>query len=156
MRIFFTVIILLFALLLILQFFTIMSTKKTELQNYSVVHSGNGFEIRFYPSATFATIYSEANSYQDLSGPGFRKLAEYIFGGNNTATKISMTAPVQMDINDSLSQMSFVMPSEYTPDKLPKPNDSKVIIRKTEDEYVAAISFSGFASDHLILQLKMV
>ena len=44
------------------------------------------------------------------------------------------------------------MPSEYTPDKLPKPNDSKVIIRKKEDEYVAAISFSGFASDEVILQ----
>ena len=109
MRIFLYVIALFVVLLIIAQFFTIMSTKKTELQNYSVVHSGDGFEIRFYPSVTFATIYSEAKSYRDLSSPGFRKLAEYIFGGNNTATKISMTAPVQMDINDSLSEMSFVL-----------------------------------------------
>jgi len=124
-----------------------MSTNKTEEQKYSVVRRYKDFEIRFYPSATFATINSDAKTYSDLSGPGFQKLAGYIFGGNEANKKISMTSPVQMDINDSISTMSFIMPSEYTKENLPKPNDPHVQIKKTADEYVAAIRFGGYASD---------
>jgi hypothetical protein len=127
--------------------FTIMSANKTEEQKYTVILKEKDFEIRFYPSATIATINSNAKTYKDLSGPGFRKLAGYIFGGNETNTSISMTAPVHMDINDSVSSMSFVMPSSYNQENLPKPNDPNVLIQKTADEYVAVIRFGGFASD---------
>jgi hypothetical protein len=124
-----------------------MSANKTEEQKYTVILKEKDFEIRFYPSATVATINSNAKTYKDLSGPGFRKLAGYIFGGNETNTSISMTAPVHMDINDSVSSMSFVMPSSYNQENLPKPNDPNVLIQKTADEYVAVIRFGGFASD---------
>jgi len=134
-------------LFIIFQSFTIISTEKAEEQKYTVVLPNEEFEIRFYPSATLATVYSEAKTYKELSGPGFRKLAGYIFGGNESETKISMTSPVQMNINDSISEMSFVMPTGYNLDNLPKPNDAKVIVHKTKDEYVAAIKFGGFASD---------
>ena len=133
--------------IVLLQSFNIMPTNKTEEQKYTLVRKYNDFEIRFYPSATIATINSNAKTYRDLSGPGFRKLAGYIFGGNETNTKISMTTPVQMDINDSVSTMSFVMPSAYTKENLPKPNDPNVQIKTTSDEYVAVISFGGYASD---------
>jgi hypothetical protein len=134
-------------LTVLLQSFTIMSKNKTEEQKYTVIKKFKEFEIRFYPSATIATINSSAKTYKDLSGPGFRKLAGYIFGGNETNAKISMTSPVQMDINDSVSTMSFVMPSAYAKDDLPKPNDSDVHIKNTADEYVAVIRFGGYASD---------
>ena len=134
-------------IILSLQSFTIMSANNTEEQKYSVVRKYKDFEITFYPSATIATINSNAKTYKDLSGPGFRKLAGYIFGGNVANTKISMTSPVQMDINDSVSTMSFVMPSEYTKENLPKPNDPNVLIKNTPDEYAAVIRFSGYASD---------
>jgi len=134
-------------LIVLLQSFTIMSKNKTEEQKYTVIKKFKEFEIRFYPSATIATINSNAKTYKDLSGPGFRKLAGYIFGGNETNAKISMTSPVQMDINDSVSTMSFVMPSAYTKDNLPKPNDPIVRIKNTADEYVAVIKFGGYASD---------
>jgi hypothetical protein len=123
------------------------SVNKTEEQNYRVVQKDQNFEIRFYPTATFATIKSDAKTYKELSGPGFRKLAGYIFGGNEDKTQISMTSPVQMDINDTVSTMSFVMPSSYNEENLPKPNDPSVRIQKTADEYVAVIRFGGFASD---------
>jgi hypothetical protein len=135
------------SLFIIFQSFAIMSTEKAEQQKYTIVFPEKEFEIRFYPSATLATIYSKVNTYKELSGPGFRKLAGYIFGGNNSETKISMIAPVHMDINDSVSEMSFVMPQGYNPDNLPKPNDEKIIIHKSPDQYVAAIKFGGFASD---------
>jgi len=134
-------------LLVLLQSFTIMPINKTEEQKYSLVRKYNDFEIRFYPSATIATINSNAKTYRDLSGPGFQKLAGYIFGGNEANKKISMTTPVQMDINDSVSTMSFVMPSAYKKENLPKPNDPNVNIKNTADEYVAVIRFGGYASD---------
>jgi len=58
-----------------------------------------------------------------------------------------MTAPVHMDINDTLSSMSFVMPGSYNTGNLPLPNDTGIIIHESADEYVAAVSFGGFASD---------
>jgi hypothetical protein len=137
-------------LIVLYQSFIIMTTNKTEEQKYSLVRRYKDFEIRFYPSATFATINSEVKTYRDLSGPGFRKLAGYIFGGNEANIKISMTSPVQMDINDSVSSMSFVMPSAYTKESLPKPNDPNVHIINTADEYVAVIRFGGYATDEAL------
>ncbi len=147
MKTFFVVIIIAIAILVLFQSFTMMSVNKTEEQKYTVILKDKDFEIRFYPAATVATINSDAKTYKDLSGPGFRRLAGYIFGGNETNTSISMTSPVHMNINDSVSSMSFVMPSSYNEENLPKPNDPDVIIQKTADEYVAVIQFGGYASD---------
>ena len=144
-RILFVIVIIL--IIVLFQSFIIMPANKTEEQKYSLVRKYDDFEIRFYPSATIATINSNAKTYRDLSGPGFQKLAGYIFGGNEANTKISMTTPVQMDINDTVSTMSFVMPSAYTKENLPKPNDPDVEIKNTKEEYVAVIRFSGYASD---------
>jgi hypothetical protein len=138
-------------ILIIIQFIGVMAFAKTEDQKYRGVQSEAGFEIRFYPSATLATVYTSAKSDRELSGPGFRKLAGYIFGDNSTDTKISMTSPVHMNINNSQSSMSFVMPSSYTAEKLPEPDDKDVKIEKTPDEYVAAIKFGGYASDEDIV-----
>ena len=147
MKMFIIILAVVILLTLLLQSFIIMSTNKTEEQKYSIIQKYKDFEIRFYPSATIATINSNAKTYRDLSGPGFRKLAGYIFGGNEANTKISMTSPVQMDINDSVSTISFVMPSAYKKENLPKPNDPNVQIKNTADEYVAVIRFGGYASD---------
>ena len=138
----------LITVLLAIQSFTIMALAETEKQKYRVVSEGKGFEIRFYPSAIFATVYSDARSYRELAYPGFRKLAGYIFGGNESETKISMTSPVHMDM--SSSSMSFVMPSAFAEDSLPRPDDPGVKIERTEDIYVAALQFGGYASDQKI------
>jgi hypothetical protein len=124
-----------------------MSIRKTETQLYNVIRLEKGFEIRFYPAVTMATITSSAKTYKELANSGFRKLATYIFGGNEEKKQIAMTSPVHMNINDSLSSMSFVMPQQFTKDNLPRPKDSNIIIETTEGEYVAAIKFGGYASD---------
>jgi hypothetical protein len=147
MKMFIIILAVVILIIFLFQSFIIMPANKTEEQKHSLVRKYNDFEIRFYPSATIATISSNAKTYRDLSGPGFRKLAGYIFGGNEANTRISMTAPVQMDINDSASTMSFVMPSAYNESNLPKPNDPNVVIKSTADEYVAVIRFGGYASD---------
>ncbi len=120
---------------------------KTETQAYQVVKTEKDFEIRLYPPATMATISMDVKTYKELSSAGFRKLASFIFGGNQDNKNIGMTSPVHMDINDSQSSMSFVMPTNYDKDNLPKPNDSSIIIKTTAEEYVAAIRFGGYAND---------
>jgi len=139
--------ILFFVLFVLVQSYMIMATNRTEQQKYTVVHTEKEFEIRFYPSATFASIQSEAKTYKELASPGFRQLAGYIFGGNEANKKISMTSPVHMDVNDTTSSMSFVMPSDFDTSNLPKPNNANVKISTSEDEYVAVLRFGGYASD---------
>lgn len=134
----------------IFQIYIHMLTSKTETQAYKILKVENGFEIRYYPEATMAMITSPTKSYKELGSAGFRKLAGYIFGGNKANQQISMTSPVHMDINDSLSTMSFVMPLKYNSENLPKPNNSVVNIKTIPAEYVAAISFDGFASQEAI------
>ena len=121
-----------------------------EKQKYRLIESGKEYEIHHYPSAMMATTYSSANSYKQISTPGFRALAGFIFGGNESNTRIAMTAPVHMDINDSVSAMSFVMPSKYDDQSLPRPNDSRVKLEKSQAEYVAVLKFGGYANDEKI------
>jgi hypothetical protein len=139
---------------ILFQTYTTMATENSETQAYKVLRTEKDFEIRFYPSTTIATINSSAKTYKELGSSGFSKLAGYIFGGNNEKKQIAMTSPVHMDINDSVSTMSFVMPLNYNKDNLPLPNNSEVKIETTADEYVAAIRFNGFASDKDIKENK--
>jgi effector-binding domain-containing protein len=137
-------------LTLLFQACAMFSTKGTELQPYQRLQREKEFEIRYYPEATIATITSQANSYKELGNTGFRKLAGYIFGGNEQKQQIAMTAPVHMEMTDSVSSMSFVMPSKYNKDQLPKPNNAEVSIKTAPAEHVAVIRFGGFASDRKI------
>ena len=139
---------------IVFQIYISMATGKSSIQPYKVIHTEKDFEVRFYPAVTMATITSSAKTYKELGNSGFRQLAGYIFGGNSSHLKIAMTSPVHMDINDSISTMSFVMPADYHKDNLPQPNDSGVKIENTTDEYVAAIEFGGFASSERIEKYK--
>ena len=139
-------------ILLLVAIPTLMSfiSPKIEKQKYRVIKNEKEFEIRFYPPAIFATTRLSAKSYQELGSSGFRKIAGYIFGNNESSTKIAMTAPVHMDISEKGSSMSFVMPSEYTLDKLPRPVDARVELHESPAVYMAAIEFGGYASEQKI------
>lgn len=149
MRALFAVIILGFIVITLLMSF---ASKRIEKQKYRVIKKEKEFEIRYYPPAIFATTRSSAKSYRELGNSGFRKIAGYIFGNNESSAKIAMTAPVHMDISEKGSSMSFVMPSEYTLDKLPRPVDGRVELHESPAVYMAAIEFGGFASDQRIKQ----
>lgn len=112
------------AVFIVFQIYTTMSTSKSETQAYKVIQIEKEFEIRHYPSATMALVTSSLKSYRELGNTGFRKLAGYIFGGNKENKRIAMTSPVHMEISDTVSSMSFVMPTSYNKDNLPQPNNS--------------------------------
>ncbi len=152
MKTFLIIVVIIIAIIVIIKTYIAMASTSSETQPYEVIRAEKDFEIRFYPSATMATISSKANTYKELGSSGFKKLAGYIFGGNSSEKQIAMTSPVHMEINDSGSTMSFVMPSNYNENNLPKPKNSEVVISTTNNEYVAAITFGGYASDTDIKQ----
>jgi len=127
-----------------------MSSQKTEQQAYRVVLEEKDFEIRFYPEATMASLKLAASTYQGVASNGFRKLANYIFGGNQASKSIAMTAPVRIQFAEKQSSMSFVMPKKYDASSLPMPNDTSIHIHTDAAHYAAVISFGGFATDEKI------
>lgn len=48
------------------------------------------------------------------------------------------------------ASMSFVMPSKYDEQALPRPDDSRVKLEKSQAEYVAVLKFGGYANDEKI------
>jgi len=132
---------------------------------YNVQLEEGDIQIRNYESKIIAQVEVEGDRDESLN-KGFRLLADYIFGNNTTETDIAMTTPVGQSKDNSeeiamtvpVTQkkssddergkwvVDFTMPSKYTLETLPKPNNSQVEIVKTEPKKVAAITFSGFAS----------
>lgn len=138
------------------QIYTAMSINKTETQAYKVIRVEEKYEVRYYPSAMMAMVFSKSKSYQAIGSSGFGKLAKFIFGGNNENKQIPMTSPVHMEIGDTVSSMAFVMPNSFNKDNLPKPNNSEIAIKTSEAEYVAAIRFGGFANAESIDKYKAI
>jgi len=134
----------------VVQAWTTMSTKGTPQQPYSVIKSFGDMEIRRYPEALTATVLRPGGTYKEISNSGFRSLAGYIFGGNGSAKKIAMTAPVHMEMGSDSSRMRFVMPEGLTLDSLPQPNDADVHLERVPEEVAAVLHFGGFASDEEI------
>lgn len=146
----------LLVVLLVLVFHQIISntsTEKTEIPEYKILKKLNHIEIREYPALIMATT-NLGSSYGENSGNGFRTVANYIFGGNETNEKISMTAPVVVEMSDTM-KMSFIMPSQYKMEELPKPNNSNVNIHKEQEKIVAVIQYPGFSNDKKMEEYRL-
>ncbi|MFM2208024.1 MAG: hypothetical protein RL213_1999 [Bacteroidota bacterium] len=150
MKYFFLITGLIIVLVFIAQIMIARSTDGTEQQRYTVLHNEDDFEIRFYPEAIGASVVAADTSWRGEANGNFRRLAGYIFGGNQEGKSIAMTAPVHMEQSETGSRMSFVMPSSMDMGQLPKPNDKSIVISKMPADTVAALRFGGFASEHVI------
>lgn len=130
-----------------------------EQAKYSVVEKEGAFEIRDYAPMIVAEVDVTGNR-QEAANNGFRKVAGYIFGANikaekvamtapviqETSEKIAMTAPVLQDGQDGKWKVKFVMPSTYTLETLPAPEDPDVRLVAVEGKRYAVIRFSGLSS----------
>ena len=131
-----------------------------EQAKYSVVHSEDTIEIRDYGRMIVAETSTTGNREEAIN-QGFRTIADYIFGNNTaqskiamttpvtqqaTSEKIAMTAPVMQQGGQNTWTVRFVMPSEYTLDTLPKPNNDTVKLVDTTEARYAVIRFSGTSS----------
>lgn len=155
MKVLYIILILLFSGFVFSQIYVERSTSRTEQVDYKVVKKlSKGVEIRKYEDLIVAYTKISADNYSGVSSKGFRRIAGYIFGGNEGGESIAMTAPVQMNFADT-SEMMFFMPKSYkSTDALPVPNDSTVRIKEIKERTVAAIVFKGWASDKTIDEQK--
>lgn len=114
-------------------------------KEYTVLKKYSEFEIREYPEMFVAKTKLTGSSYENNSSKGFRRIAGFIFGGNDKQQQISMTSPVIMDMKESV-EMSFIMPEAITPSNVPEPNNSDVILELRPSQIVAVLFFDGWAS----------
>jgi len=149
------IIISIIAIMALAQFFISKSTNQTEQHQYQVLKKYENFEIRKYEAALFSIVKLGTKGYNESSSEGFRILAGYIFGDNETKEKISMTSPVTMELGDT-SKMMFMVPKSYNLASLPHPNNNKIIFEKQEEKIFAAIRFNGWANDKKIAQYQSI
>ena len=127
---------------------------------YQVVESSGNIEIRDYAPQIVAEA-EVAGDRRDAIGKGFRIIADYIFGNNTSAQKVPMTAPVTQQGSEKIAmtapvtqqgdgniwRVRFVLPSNYTMETLPKPNNPAVKLKEIGAKRYAAIRFSGLAGE---------
>lgn len=136
-----------------IQIFALMGQKNIETYPYIVNKKYENFEIRNYEATLFTSVKIATNEYNNAASQGFKILAGYIFGGNETNEKIAMTSPVAMSLEDSMTIM-FMVPKKRKKETLPVPNQSQIEFREEPAKTVAAISFGGWANDQKIKDYK--
>ena len=81
----------LLAVLFISQAFVIGNNRSLETYPYTILAEYEGFEIRSYAEANFSKVELEGDTYENYASEGFRILAGYIFGDNESGQEIAMT-----------------------------------------------------------------
>jgi hypothetical protein len=153
MKIFLIILGILFLGFFIIQLFAMRGQKNIETYPYVVSKKYDKFEIRSYEASLFTSVKLSVKEYKEASSKGFSILAGYIFGGNERNEKISMTSPVSMSLEDSVTMM-FMVPKKFNKETLPQPNQSQIEFREEPAKTVAAISFGGWANDRKIEKYK--
>ena len=135
---------------------------------YKVIKKDNHFEIRDYATHIIAETFVEGN-LKDAGNKAFKKLFQYISGDNQSRDKVSMTAPVSQQPKREKIKMtapvaqqrdkeswvvSFMMPSSYTMETLPDPEDIEVTLRQVPARRMAAVRYSGFWNEKGYLRHK--
>jgi hypothetical protein len=129
----------------------------TERPKYRVLRSDGDCELRRYEPYIVAKTVIDTADMDEASTQGFRRLAGYIFGGNRAkqtmamtapvttgaSEKIAMTAPVETHRQGTSMVMTFMMPSVYTLETLPEPNDPRIVFETVPARTIAVVSFSG-------------
>ena len=131
-----------------------------EQAKYTVVTTSDNIEIRDYAPMLVAEVEVTGDRKESIN-QGFRLIADFIFGNNSAAQKVAMTTPVIQQPSEKIAmtapviqqgdgntwKVRFVMPTEYTIDTLPKPNNKAVKIERIEGKRFAVIRFSGLAGN---------
>jgi hypothetical protein len=137
----------------VIQLFAFNSQRNIETYPYVVNKKYDTFEIRSYEATLFTSVKLSTKGYKNSSSKGFSILAGYIFGNNERNEKISMTSPVTMTLEDSMTMM-FMVPKELKKEMLPKPDQSLIEFKEEPAKTVAAINFKGWANDKKIEKFK--
>ena len=124
---------------------------------FTVIANEDPFELRRYPAYIVAETYVDG-AFDEVGNEGFRRLAGYIGGKNRKKASIAMTEPVsQTDASEKIAmtapvsqtkagnrwRITFMMPSEYTLQSLPQPEDERINLTTEPARVVAVVRYSG-------------
>jgi hypothetical protein len=142
-----------------------------EQPTYTTVVDDGAFSLRRYAPYVVAQTVVDEPDMDVASRAGFRRLAGYIFGGNqgrrsiamtapvtsqpvassspssSTGERIAMTAPVAASRESAGWRITFMMPSKYTLATLPLPADQRVSFVEVSAVDRAVVTFSWLTSD---------
>ena len=150
-------------LVLLIIFLFVTSIMAIEEPEYKVLEEHDDIELREYSSFLVAEVTIKG-SFEEAGNKAFRSLFNYIDGKNSKQQSIEMTAPVnqeqiqgekiemtapvnQQQIEEGAYRVSFVMPSRFTMETLPKPLNPNVKLREIPIRKVAVIRYSGTWSE---------
>lgn len=135
--------------------------KESESPRYEVVRQVGDAELRTYAPHILAEVAVQGDRNGALNR-GFRTLAGYIFGGNDGGVSVSMTSPVTQSANIAMTSpvtqtgdgdvwtVTFMMPSQFTLDTLPKPNSDAVRFVEVPSRQMIMLVFSGRANSRAL------
>jgi hypothetical protein len=115
---------------------------------YSIEKRAPYYEVRRYEDTIVAETFVRGD-LEEASRSGFKILAGYIFGKNESQTKIAMTAPVSLSGKGDKQILQFSMPRSFSMQKLPRPIDQKVNLREIPSRRIAVYRYSGSWSQEL-------
>lgn len=153
MKIVLIVFVIFITIFITVQLFAISNRKNIESYSYTVVKNCSGFQIRLYEASLFTCVNIPSSNYDDASSKGFSILAGYIFGKNDRKEKISMTSPVAMTLDDTITMM-FMVPKKFNKASLPKPDESSIRFIDEPAKQVAVLQFGGWANNQKINKYK--
>jgi len=126
-----------------------------ETPDYILLEKDGKFEIRDYDP--FVIAKTKVNQgYREATYAGFKRVANYIFGGNKKQLSIAMTAPVISNVpnSDGVYEICFVMPKKYSLGSLPEPQNNYVKLEEYQLGKTAVVSFGGWATESRTIYYK--
>jgi hypothetical protein len=131
----------------------------TEQPDYEIESRLRGLEVRRYGKRVVAETVVDGTDWDTGRAEGFHRLAGYIFGGNDGARKVPMTAPVETrsgkrfkiamtapvtaQSDPSGFTVTFAMPKAFDLASLPTPTDGRVRLREIPSQRVAVLRYRG-------------
>lgn len=151
---------------------SVVGMRSTEEPPFTLVTRQGEAEIRRYAPRLVAEVRVEGDE-ATARNRGFRPLAAYIFGENQAAARIGMTAPVtQAPVTQAAGErigmtapvaqaeeggawrIGFFMPARYTRETLPAPRDPAITIRELPEALVAVRRFTGLPTEAAVASAR--
>ncbi|MBI1339848.1 heme-binding protein [bacterium] len=130
-----------------------------EEPKFARVLKDGDFEVRDYAPQIVASVDTRGEAV-DARNSGFMPLANYIFAKERPGEKIAMTAPVVQAPRAKIAmtapvtqtasagdewRVSFIMPSSWTMETLPSPENPAVELAERPARRMAVVRYSWFA-----------
>ena len=146
---------------------TAMYIDGVEHPEHTVLLREGDIELRTYPDMIVAEV-DVSGGRSEAASRAFSPLANYIFAKERSGDAIAMTAPVTQERREKIAMTApvtqtrasdsadwtvrFVMPSKFSLNDLPKPENKDIRLKKLPGQKRATIRFSGVPTDALIAE----